>query len=352
MIYLTTTITIKYSHNKMPRYKIPIQNFNLLRLNRMLLDVSFIVENKIIPAHRVVLAAASPVFRAMFTNWHGKQNITINNYSNDSFLRFIDYIYGIPLPLEYTDDNIISILDVLRLLKYYQVLDMDALTRLIEHLYYHYFMYIVVRKRIVPIEILNRYIYTILELYDYRYEDTPYVNNIAVLLSRYDLDLSGIPDDVIIKIIDDPSYQPDSEMMTFELVDDLVAQGRSQDLYGAVAYKYLKYDDLITIPREIRKRYKNNKKRPSVKDILDDVNFEEVYNRNRFKATVKELDRYDTYSLMYNRQGDIIKAKFKTKHKPEVQDLIYVYNFEGSPSAGIHSTVFKILDWEYDDYEN
>lgn len=65
--------------------------------SKQLCDVTLLVAQRKIPAHRVVLASVSPYFRAMFTNKMAESNnntITIKEVDEDIFLSLIKFIYS------------------------------------------------------------------------------------------------------------------------------------------------------------------------------------------------------------------------------------------------------------------
>ncbi|XP_051173141.1 speckle-type POZ protein-like [Leptopilina boulardi] len=71
-------------------------NFHPFLISDVLSDVSFQIENKEFPAHKIILAAASPVFEKMFTH-QMKENITnnvqIEDTDPDVFKEMLNYIY-------------------------------------------------------------------------------------------------------------------------------------------------------------------------------------------------------------------------------------------------------------------
>lgn len=70
-----------------------------------------------VPAHRVILAASSNYFRAMFTSFQEKNctTVTIQNVSHDALKAVVDYIYS-PSSLSVNEDNVQSLLSAASLL--------------------------------------------------------------------------------------------------------------------------------------------------------------------------------------------------------------------------------------------
>jgi hypothetical protein len=62
----------------------------------LLTDINFHVENEVFNAHRLILAANSPYFKAMFTTQVGtlEKEIVLKDVSAKTFSNFLDVIYG------------------------------------------------------------------------------------------------------------------------------------------------------------------------------------------------------------------------------------------------------------------
>ena len=76
-----------------------LASINSLRKKNLLCDVIFRVEGKRFPVHRIILAACSDYFEAMFTggmsesNTDGKKVIDIRGLSADTMAILLDFIY-------------------------------------------------------------------------------------------------------------------------------------------------------------------------------------------------------------------------------------------------------------------
>ena len=69
---------------------------NQLRLHRELSDIELVVEEVKIPAHKVVLVASSPYFRAMFTSSYsetGQRSIEIFGMTPEALESIVNYFY-------------------------------------------------------------------------------------------------------------------------------------------------------------------------------------------------------------------------------------------------------------------
>lgn len=82
-----------------------------MRSNLELCDVEFVVDGAQIPAHRVVLAASSPYFNAMFNSDLSERNqcqIELHDVTADAVSLLVDYIYTGDLTI--SDDNVQALL--------------------------------------------------------------------------------------------------------------------------------------------------------------------------------------------------------------------------------------------------
>ena len=73
-----------------------LKSLNKLRESSQFCDVQLQVERQVFPAHRNVLAAASPYFNAMLCGSlaeGSKSSITIHGIPTDVFGKLIDYMY-------------------------------------------------------------------------------------------------------------------------------------------------------------------------------------------------------------------------------------------------------------------
>ena len=90
-----------------------LKGLDELRNQQLLCDVHLVAEGAKFPAHRVVLAAASPYFQAMFTGGF-KENqmneITLNDMTSKGIHRVLDAIYTGELSL--SEENVCDVLAV------------------------------------------------------------------------------------------------------------------------------------------------------------------------------------------------------------------------------------------------
>ncbi|CAG0892965.1 unnamed protein product [Darwinula stevensoni] len=114
-------------NDKMKQYEFVSQNhegnilngLNILRNRKKLVDVTFVVEGREFPAHKVVLASCSEYFEAMFTNEmkESKQNkIYLNGITADGLESVLEYAYTSRLLL-----TLANIMDVLGAASHVQV---------------------------------------------------------------------------------------------------------------------------------------------------------------------------------------------------------------------------------------
>ncbi|ELK03061.1 Kelch-like protein 3 [Pteropus alecto] len=86
---------------------------NELRSKQLLCDVMIVAEDVEIEAHRVVLAACSPYFCAMFTGDMSEskaKKIEIKDMDGQTLSKLIDYIYT--AEIEVTEENVQSFSDI------------------------------------------------------------------------------------------------------------------------------------------------------------------------------------------------------------------------------------------------
>ncbi|XP_017162526.1 kelch-like protein 3 [Poecilia reticulata] len=94
------------------------QLMNDLRSKQMLCDVQLVAGSVEVPAHRVVLAACSPYFCAMFTGDMSEskaQQVEIREVDGQTLRKLVDYIYT--AEIEVTEDNVQVLLPAASLLQ-------------------------------------------------------------------------------------------------------------------------------------------------------------------------------------------------------------------------------------------
>ncbi|KAM4733161.1 kelch-like protein 3 isoform 3-T3 [Anableps anableps] len=94
------------------------QLMNDLRSKKMLCDVQLVAGSVEVPAHRVVLAACSPYFCAMFTGDMSEskaQQVEIREVDGQTLRKLVDYIYT--AEIEVTEDNVQVLLPAASLLQ-------------------------------------------------------------------------------------------------------------------------------------------------------------------------------------------------------------------------------------------
>lgn len=102
-------------------YSLPTSSFlhglAELRNQRLLCDVDLVAEDETFPVHRVVLAAASPYFQAMFTGGFkesGQNTIHLKGASQEGLAKVLDSICSSEIKL--TKENLENVLSVATLL--------------------------------------------------------------------------------------------------------------------------------------------------------------------------------------------------------------------------------------------
>ncbi|KAL1115636.1 hypothetical protein AAG570_005926 [Ranatra chinensis] len=97
--------------------------FNMMRKQHLLCDVRLIAENVEIAAHKMVLAACSPYFHAMFTSFEEsrQERIVLQGVDSYSLQLLIDYVYTSEVHV--TEDNVQVLLPAANLLQLSDVRD-------------------------------------------------------------------------------------------------------------------------------------------------------------------------------------------------------------------------------------
>ncbi|ULT88175.1 hypothetical protein L3Y34_007407 [Caenorhabditis briggsae] len=111
---------VEYENQKQPAEI--MRQMQILREDEELCDVEFIVEGSVIRAHRYILAAASPYFKAMFSNRMvemKKVTIELQDIPRESMETLINYIY--------TDKIAITITNVHQLIFTATIFQMDVI---------------------------------------------------------------------------------------------------------------------------------------------------------------------------------------------------------------------------------
>ncbi|KAM9833353.1 kelch-like protein 3 isoform X3 [Syngnathus typhle] len=108
-----TTLTFNHTHMRKA-----FQLMNDLRKKKMLCDVQLVAGHVTVAVHRVVLAASSPYFCAMFTGDMSEskaQRVEIGEVDGPTLTKLVDYIYT--AQIEVTEDNVQVLLPAASLLQ-------------------------------------------------------------------------------------------------------------------------------------------------------------------------------------------------------------------------------------------
>ncbi|CAG2064435.1 unnamed protein product, partial [Timema podura] len=79
---------------------------NVMRKQNLLCDVTLVAESVEVPAHKMVLAACSPYFYAMFTSFEESklERITLQGVDSQALQLLVDYVYSSEVHV--TEDNV------------------------------------------------------------------------------------------------------------------------------------------------------------------------------------------------------------------------------------------------------
>lgn len=232
--------------DKRPHQLVLSGNFNTfakLRKEGVLLDVTFIVSNsEKITAHKIVLAAASPYFKSMFTRW-SQNEYSINGVDPDFFKLLIDSIYGKDI---LTNDWYV-LLNLIILIRYFLIdIDIDPYVKLID----------------VPSKDIITYIAGLNVIFPEGFS-VEYIDHIADKL-KSDIDLSFLTDEMIHLIFSSVKYQPLDELITFKIIDRLVQQHkRDINLYKLVRFESIPKHIRKELPHDILDKFMNKERRDS-----------------------------------------------------------------------------------------
>lgn len=111
--------SVLYNCSRQP--KMLMVGLNALRNSGELLDVTFVVEKRSFRAHRVVLAACSDYFKAMFTGSMmeaDQSEIVLNGITAEGFQVLLDYAYTSMIPL-----NLANVQNVLAAASHLQMIE-------------------------------------------------------------------------------------------------------------------------------------------------------------------------------------------------------------------------------------
>ncbi|XP_064600633.1 kelch-like protein 2 [Liolophura sinensis] len=113
-----------------PAYKHPqhsckaFETLNMMRKHNLLCDVTLVVDDTEIPAHRAVLSACSQYFYAMFTGEMTEakaDRITLQEIESNALVQLIDFVYTSEIRV--TEDNVQMLLPAANLLQLTEVRD-------------------------------------------------------------------------------------------------------------------------------------------------------------------------------------------------------------------------------------
>jgi len=119
----------KLGEHKRPPYKNvshpgkALDGMNSMRLSGMLCDVTLVAANTEIPAHKMVLAASSSYFYAMFSGFTERDSsrVVLQGVDPDALHILVDYVYT--SEVDVTEDNVQSLLPAANLLQLTDVRD-------------------------------------------------------------------------------------------------------------------------------------------------------------------------------------------------------------------------------------
>ncbi|KAK4874728.1 hypothetical protein RN001_014088 [Aquatica leii] len=96
---------------------------NNMRKQKLLCDVTLIVDTTEIPAHKMILSACSPYFYAMFTNFEEskQERITLQGVDHQALLLLVEYVYT--SEIQVTEDNVQVLLPAANILQLTDVRD-------------------------------------------------------------------------------------------------------------------------------------------------------------------------------------------------------------------------------------
>ena len=119
----------KLGEHKKPPYKNlthpgkALDGMNSMRLSGLLCDVTLVADNTEIPAHKMVLAASSSYFYAMFTGFTERDStrVVLQGIDPEALHILVDYVYT--SEVDVTEDNVQSLLPAANLLQLTDVRD-------------------------------------------------------------------------------------------------------------------------------------------------------------------------------------------------------------------------------------